>query len=564
MEYTGIGASDGTACAQAIVFRHNFTVGEKRELTLESAIEEFNRGRRFVYQELCSMAVEAGKKFGPDKAGIYEGYAEILMDEEIEEQAIKNFLEGLSIEAASQKALDDQASELEALENSYMKERGSDLADIGRRLAAAISGKTQPALPTLTEPCVLIADELSPFETVRLDHSLILGIAMDKGGATCHVAILAKSLNIPCVVGLGNASEQIQSGMLCAIDGGSGKVIPNPDSKTAADFRAKENDRKLSASLIKEAEAPVCTLDGVSVMVCANIGSPQEAKLAHCADGVGLFRTEFLFMGGDCPSEDEQFEAYRQAAMALDGKPLTIRTLDIGGDKDHPALGLKKEENPFLGYRAIRHSLDNPGIFKSQLRAILRAAYFGNIEIMFPMAATLGEFRRARAFTQDCFRQLVLEGIDAKMPPVGLMIETPAAAILAEAFAKEADFFSIGTNDLTQYTLAADRGNPKVAALYDPLDPAVLRLLEMTCNGAKSAGISAGMCGELASEESALPLLIGLKLSKLSVSASRIPAIKAKIKTLDRAKCEDIARHALALTTAAEVHAFLKSLSAQG
>jgi len=561
MEYTGIGASDGTACAQAVVFRHDFTAAEKRELSLEAAMEEFNRGRRFVYQELCSMAVEAKKKFGPDKAGIYEGYAEILMDEEIEEQAKINFLEGgLSIESASQKALDDQASELEALENSYMKERGADLADIGRRLAAAISGKTQTALPALTAPCVLIVDELSPFETVRLDHSFIQGIAMDKGGATCHVAILAKSLNIPCVMGLGNASEQIQSGTLCAIDGGSGKIISDPDSKTAAGFRAKENNRKLSDSLLKEFESPVCTLDGVCVKVCANIGSPQEAGLVRCADGVGLFRTEFLFMGGDCPSEDEQFEAYRQAALALGEKPLTIRTLDIGGDKDLPALGLKKEENPFLGYRAIRHSLDNPGIFKSQLRAILRAACFGNIELMFPLASTLDEFRRARVFTRDCLRQLVSEGIDAKMPPVGLMIETPAAAILAGAFAKEADFFSIGTNDLTQYTLAADRGNPKVSGLYDPLNPAVLRLLELTCNGAKNAGISAGMCGELAADESALPLLIGLYLSKLSISAPRIPAIKAKIKTLDRAKCEDIARHALTLTTATEVHAFLKEL----
>jgi len=561
MEFTGIGVCEGSISGTAVVFRHESSLKNdtSEQLTFEAAMERFNEGRRILYNELTDMAAQAKEKIGSDKAGIFEGFAEVIMDDEIESLTASFIKEGHTAAAAAQKALDEQARELESLESGYMQERGSDLTDIGRRLAAIISGEGH-SLPVIKEPCILVADELSPFETVGLDHNLILGIAMDKGGVTGHAAILAKSLGIPCVVTLGDASVKTQSGSLCAMDGASGRFITDPDKETIAAFRQKEEERKLQFSfLLKAAAEPAVTTDGVSILVCANIGLPEEAQRAavHGADGVGCFRTEFLYMDRQLPSEEEQFEALRQAQDALAGKPLTIRTLDIGGDKEHPALGLEKEDNPFLGYRAIRFSLDQPSIFKPQLRAILRAAAFGPIELMFPMIATLDEFRQAKIITEECIEELKSQGIKTGSPKLGIMIETPAAALLAREFAAEADFFSIGTNDLTQYTLAADRGSQRVSGLYDPLNPAVLRLMSLTCEAAEEAGISAGICGELAADARAVPLLVGLGLTKLSVSGSQIPAIKKEVRALKKEKCKALAKKALALSTAREVRALL-------
>jgi len=559
MEFNGIGASPGTVSGAAVVLIKNVTQREekKQNLTFEEAMEKFYQGRRILHEELISMVKKAEHQLGSDKAGLFEAYTEILMDDEIEESVKANIKEGESPENAARKALDDQVKELEALQGPYMRERGHDLADIGRRLAAAVSGEKEISLPELKKPSILVGDELGPFEIISLDSKHLLGLAMDKGAYTGHLAILARSLGIPCVVGLENVSGQVKNGGMCALDGSSGRFIIDPDRETIKTFYLKENARLVELiNLAKAAAGPVQTIDGVTIQVCANIGSVMEAgrAMAQNADGVGVFRTELMYMGKSrLPTEEEQYLSYREALEELGDNVLTIRTLDIGGDKAHPSLGLEKEENPFLGYRAIRMGLDKPEILKPQIRAILRAAAFGKAEIMFPMIATIDELRRARACVEECRRELKAEGIKAGKPPVGIMVEIPSAVILAGEFAREADFFSIGTNDLAQYTLAADRGNPRIAGLYNQLDPAVLRLIAMTGEAAKQSGISSCICGEIAADPKALPVLIGLGMTKFSVSASHIPSLKAEIQKLDSEKCRLLAQKALKLSTAAEV-----------
>ena len=558
MEFIGTGASEGTVYGPAVIFRHELPSAENSSqvFSFNEAMEKFYNGRSALQGELVSMAREAEKKFGEDKASLFEAYAEILMDDEIEDSVKIHIKEGMAPGMAAQEALEEQVRELEALKGAYMRERGRDLADIGRRLAALISGGKLSSLPVLDKPSILVADELSPFETLSLNLDLILGLALDKGGYTGHTAILARSLGIPCVVGLG-VSGQLRNGCLCALDGGRGSFVTEPDEETLKIFSRKEEARqKELISLAKNAGEQVSTSDGAAIIVYANIGSPEEARRAAAqgADGVGVFRTELMYMEGDrLPSEEEQFRSYREAQDTLAGKIITIRTLDIGGDKDHPALGLEKEDNPFLGYRALRLGLNRPEILKPQIRAILRAAYFGKVQIMFPLISSLDEIRKARSCVEECRKELLAEGLEAGNPPFGIMVETPAAVIMAREFAGESDYFSIGTNDLAQYTLAADRGNPRIASLYDQLNPAVLRLIDMTVKAASEAGIHVCLCGELAADLKALPLLIGLGLTELSVSSSWIPQIKAKIQSLDFKKCLVLAEKALALRTAAEV-----------
>ena len=558
MEFKGVGASPGTVSGTVIVLRHEANAEEEgQNLTSEEAMRRFYCGRSILYEELLSTARKAKDKIGADNAGLFEAYAEILMDDEIEESVRSYIKDGVSPGSAARRAFEDQVKELEAVQSDYMRERSQDLADMGRRLAAAVSEKKNTPLPEIKTPSVLIADDLGPFEIVNLAHNYILGLATDKGGYTGHLAILARSLGIPCVVGLESVSSRIKNNDICALDGGSGLFIIEPDSETIKQFSEKEAARQTElARLAKASAGPVCTKDGLPIMVCANIGAPVEAARARDqgADGIGVFRTELMYMEEDrLPGEEEQFRSYREALTALGGSVLTIRTLDIGGDKEHPALGLEKEENPFLGYRAIRMGLDKPEILKPQIRAILRAAAFGSIELMFPMISSLDELRQARSCVEECRRELALEGLEAGDPPVGIMVETPAAAVMAREFAAEADFFSIGTNDLTQYTLAADRENRRIAKLYDQLDPSVLRLLALTSEAAAEAEITSCVCGEIAADPKALPILIGLGITKFSVSTSHIPGLKAEIRKLDSIKCGLHARNALALSTAAEV-----------
>ncbi|MDL2229568.1 phosphoenolpyruvate--protein phosphotransferase [Treponema sp. OttesenSCG-928-L16] len=565
MEYRGIGACEGAVIDKALVVRHGSmdSSGSSASsfLGVDAELERFRKGREEVFQDLKAIARETEEKVGSDEAGIFEGYAEILMDDEIEDKT-KVFIEaGLAAERAVQKAMDSLAEEFKSLEDEYMRERAADIADIGRRLTAAVAGEKTAQMPLLTEPCILVADDLSPFETVKLDHACLRGLALDAGGSTGHVAILARSLGIPCVVGLKNASASVKDGMVCALHGGKGLLITEPDEKTVGAFTQEEAERVQRMEILsRRAAEEAVTLDGKKIPVCGNIGSLEDAeRLAeYGADSAGLLRTEFLYMDGErLPSEDEQFEKYRHIISALGGKPLTIRTLDIGGDKDYPALGLAAEQNPYLGYRAIRIGLDKPALLKPQLRAILRASAFGPVELMFPLVVSVDELRKIKSRLFECRDELVHESYEPGSPKIGIMVETPAAAIMAEELADESDFFSIGTNDLTQYTLAVDRGNPLVAGLYDSLDPAVLRLIAMTCRAAAEKGIPVSMCGELAADEYAVPVLLGLGLQKFSVAPSRIPAVKEALRKLDSATCRELAERVLSCSDAAEVRAMI-------
>jgi phosphotransferase system enzyme I (PtsI) len=561
LRFEGIGASPGKALGRATVFIHRPETdspghgGSEADafLGFEEELARFRGAVKTVHAQLLALAKE-GEKFGPHEAGMFEGYAEILMDDEIEETARGLIAGGLNAAAAGQKLMEGLAGEWENMD-AYMAQRAGDLRDLGKKLRIAASGEKGAELPVLHEPSILIADELSPFETAALDHRFIKALALDSGGYTGHVAILARSLGIPCAAGLGGASAAARDGELCALDGDAGLFILNPGGEEIDIFRAGEKGR-VSFKALPEA---VCTGDGVPIAVCANIGSVDEGALARerGADGVGLLRTEFLYMNR-LPGEDEQYESYTRILEALNGKPLTIRTMDIGGDKEFPALGLAREENPFLGYRAIRIGLDQTAVLKTQLRAILRASARGNVELMFPLIISPGEFKAAKAMLAECRKELEQRGLAVGNPPAGIMVETPAAALMAKELAEEADFFSLGTNDLTQYTLAVDRGNPKVASLYDPLNPAVLRLMSLCTKAARQAGIPAGLCGELAGDETALPLLIGLDLVKLSLGGPKIPLIKEGIKKLDTGACRSLARKALACKSAGEVRELLK------
>lgn len=565
MMYTGIGVAEGTAVGGIVTFRHASVAGgatlspEPRDPGAE--FERFLEGRKKVVCAFERLVRETTERFGSEKAGIFEGYIEILQDGEIENSVGLLLKEGLDAESAVHSALSALAAEFSCMEGDYMKERAADMEDLGRRLLNAISGREEARLPFLSEPSVLVADDLSPAETVRLDLSRVLALLVDRGGPTSHVAILSRSLGIPCVVGLKDFSSCVRDGQQCAVDGKAGVVILHPSPDDADRFRARSNlHAQISARLAASAGEPAVTSDGTSVQVCANLGSAEEAEMARArgADGVGLFRTEFLYMDGDrLPSEEEQLEVYTRALRSLGGRPLTIRTLDIGGDKELPALGLSKEENPFLGYRAVRVALDRPDVLKPQLRAVLRAAALGPVELMFPLVISVDEVRRLMSRVGECRSELEAEGVPVGPCPVGIMVETPAAALMARELATLVDFFSIGTNDLTQYTLAVDRGNAKIAGLYDPFNPAVLRLVSAICEAAREAGIPVCMCGEFASDERALPLLVGFGLDTLSVASSRIPAIKERVRSLDSSACRSLAREALHRTSVSDVLALL-------
>ncbi|MCL2831801.1 MAG: phosphoenolpyruvate--protein phosphotransferase [Treponema sp.] len=565
-EFIGTGASEGYVCGPAVVFRHEpQPAAAAQNLGFDAAMKKFYEGRYILRDELLAMAREAGVKYGSDKAGIYEGYAEILMDDEIEELVKKSIMEGNAPEQAAQKALEQQARELEALENGIMKERGADFLDLSRRLAAAVSGSNLYPMPVLEKPCILVTDDLSPFETIQIDHKLILGLAMDRGASTGHVAILARSLGIPCVVALDNAGMHVSNETVCALDGSTGSFIIEPDAQIMENFKKREENRKKNLNAnVKNAMETARTKDGKTVMVCANINFPEEAERAVSmgADGVGLYRTEFFYMNSVMlPTEEEQFLAYSKTLIALEKRPLTIRTLDMGGDKDHPCLGLEKEQNPFLGYRGIRFSLNRPEIFKPQIRAVVRAAALGKTELMFPMVVSVNEFKKAAALVDECRAELAAEGIQAGNPCLGIMVETPAAAIMAQEFADVCDFFSLGTNDLAQYILAADRGNSALSEFHSRLDPAVLRLMAYACDAAVKANIQMGICGELAADLTAIPLLVGLGITKFSVSASRIPAVKAKIRELDSTRCKTLVQQAIKMPDIKSIYELPESMS---
>ncbi len=505
-------------------------------------------------QQLNKLHAEVAQRADASEAEIFHVHREILADEALIDNVRSSIAEGRSAAVAWKDATAEQAAELAELSNALLAERAADIRDVGARVLRLLVGEAPPA-PTLPDhPVVIVAGDLTPSETVSLDPARVLGFCTAVGGPNAHTAILARALGLPAVVSAGQGVLELAAGTEVILDGSAGTLTVEPDAGALdAARKAQQEERERRDTATQAAREPAVTSDGHRVEIVANIGGVKEAKPAvdNGAEGVGLFRTEFIFLETKtAPTEEEQFAIYRDVAQAFGGNPVIVRTLDIGGDKEVAYLDLPREDNPFLGVRGVRLCLEYPDLFRTQLRAILRAASFGKLRIMFPMIADIGEMRAARAIVEELRAEL-----DAPPVEIGIMIEVPSAAMMADVLAREADFFSIGTNDLTQYTLAMDRMHPTLASKADDLHPAVLRLIAKTVEGAHASGKWVGICGNLGGKPEAVPILVGLGVDELSIAITDIPLVKAQIRTLSLAQCQERARQALACATAAEVRA---------
>ena len=533
MKLTGIGASDGVVVGPAFVH-----VGGKLEperYSLEEGEVEAETGRFHdavgaVVEKLGRTRDRLVEEGGEDEAGIFDAHIELAGDPELS-SGVEERVRGLqSPEAAVLEVGEEYARMFADMDDEYMAARADDVRDVVAQISAELMGRQAAGLENLPEPSVILARSLAPSDTARVPRGMALGFVTAEGSRTSHVSIMARSLGIPAVVGVGSGLEEALEAGVVAVDGGEGYAITDPDPDTVASFeslREKIVAEKEALEEFKRVEGR--TSDGRRIEVSANLGSSSGAEdaLSWGAEGVGLFRTEFLFMERpELPDEDEQYEVYKEVAGAFGEKPVIIRTLDIGGDKDLPGVERPAEENPFLGWRGIRMSLDVPDLFRPQLRAILRAASHGNLKVMFPMVADVKELREAKKILEECRQELDGEGVEMGPVEVGVMIETPAAAICAEELAGEAAFFSIGTNDLVQYTLAADRGNERLHRLQNAGHPAVLKLIVEACKAAGRAGIWVGVCGEAAGDPTLIPKLLELGVTELSMSPSSIPRAK--------------------------------------
>jgi len=563
--FEGIAASSGIAIGPAFHFhrgdphfeRHTVTDPAAEWVRLTTALETAQR-------QIAEISARAKAESEEGEADIFAAHALMLEDPDLLEtmqQAVKG--QSLNAEAALQDATENYAQMLETLDDEYFSARAADVRDVASRVLRILLGIAESPAAGLMTPSIILARDLTPSDTVLLDKSLVLGFCTAVGGPTSHTAILARSLGLPAVVGAGPEVLEIPPGTTLALDGDAGTLILEPDETLIADYRRRQQTgTRLLAQARKDAHAPAITRDGHRVEVVANIGNAAgaAAALEAGAEGVGLLRTEFLYLEHThLPDEEEQYQAYRAVLEAFGSRPVILRTLDIGGDKDLPYLDLPHEVNPFLGFRAIRLCLARPEIFKPQLRAALRASVGGNLKIMFPMVATVAEVRAARAILEECRAELLAEGQPvAKDIEIGIMVEIPAAALLAERFATEVDFFSIGTNDLTQYTLAADRTNALVAALGSGFQPAVLHLVRNVITAAHAQGKWVGLCGELAGDPLAIPILLGLGLDEFSMNPPAIPLAKQIIRALTLAEARKIAQHALELDNPQIIRAWVK------
>ncbi|MGG2971433.1 phosphoenolpyruvate--protein phosphotransferase [Geobacillus stearothermophilus] len=561
----GIAASSGIAIAKAYRLETPDLVAEKRAVAdVEAEVARFEAAVAKAKEELEAIKKHALEKLGEDKAAIFAAHLLVLDDPELL-NPIKEKIQTERVNA--EYSLDETASffisMFEAMDNEYMKERAADIRDVTKRVLAHLLGVTISNPSLISEEVVIIAEDLTPSDTAQLNRQYVKGFATDIGGRTSHSAIMARSLEIPAVVGTKTVTAEVKNGDIVIVDGLDGQVIINPSPELLAQYEQKraryEAQKAEWAKLVHEATV---TADGIHVELAANIGTPDDVKgaLANGAEGIGLYRTEFLYMGrSELPTEDEQFVAYKTVLEQMNGKPVVVRTLDIGGDKELPYLQLPKEMNPFLGFRAIRLCLEMQDMFRTQLRALLRASVYGNLKIMFPMIATLDEFRQAKAILLEEKEALLRQGVAvADGIEVGMMVEIPAAAVMADQFAKEVDFFSIGTNDLIQYTMAADRMNERVAYLYQPYNPAILRLISHVIDAAHREGKWVGMCGEMAGDPIAIPILLALGLDEFSMSATSILPARAQLKQLAKEEAARIKETVLSLGTAEEVVSFVK------
>lgn len=559
---SGIPASPGIVFGNALVLKEEKIILDPQKITeaqVEAEVARFYNGRAAAVEQLTAIKDRAFKSLGEEKAAIFEGHLMILEDEELEEEII-DYLRSHKVNAgvAASKIIDQQVEMLSEIDDEYLKERAGDIRDIGNRLIKNILGMKIVDLGEINEEAILVAYDLTPSETAQLNLDKVLGFITDIGGRTSHTSIMARSLELPAIVGTNNVTEVVKTGDYLILDAVNNAVYVNPTQEEIS--RLKKLEAQLAeekAELAKLKDLPALTLDGHRVDVVANIGTIRDCEGAdrNGAEGVGLYRTEFLFMDRDqLPTEEEQFIAYKEVVEAMNGRIVVLRTMDIGGDKELPYLNLPKEMNPFLGWRAIRIALDRREILHAQLRAVLRASAFGKLAVMFPMIVSVEEIRELKSVMNKLKQELHNEGkaFDENIQ-IGVMVETPSAAVNAKFLAKEVDFFSIGTNDLTQYTLAVDRGNELISHLYNPMSPSVLNLIKQVIDASHAEGKWTGMCGELAGDEKATILLLGMGLDEFSMSAISVPRIKKLIRNVNYQDAKALADKALQQPTAAEI-----------
>ncbi|WP_295746192.1 phosphoenolpyruvate--protein phosphotransferase [uncultured Limosilactobacillus sp.] len=563
----GIAASDGIGIAEAyLLVDPDLSFDKKKIEDTDAEYQRVDKAFADSIDELNKIKENAKDRLGDEELAVFDAHIAILSDPEMKKQ-IQQEIEDQKVtaEQATTDVMDMFSDTLAAMkDNQYMQERAADVKDVEKRALSHLLGKQLPNIAAIDKPVVIVAHEITPSDTSQMDKKFVKGMVTDLGGRTSHAAIMSRTLRIPAIVGSENITSSVKSGQQIIVDGLNGDAIVDPSDDEVDEYQKKAADfEKERAEWAKMVDAPSKSKDGKDFEIAANIGTPDDVvdAVKQGADGVGLFRSEFLYMGSDhMPTEDEQFEAYKKAVVGMKGKPVVVRTLDIGGDKPLDYLPLPKEMNPFLGYRAIRISLHDPEkIFKPQLRALIRASEFGPISIMFPMIGTLAELLAAKKVYNECVEELQKDhpGI-GKNVKIGMMIEVPLAAINADKMAEEVDFFSIGTNDLIQYNFAADRGNDAVSYLYQPLNPAFLGLINHVIKAAHRHNTKAAMCGEMAGDELALPLLMGMGLDEYSMSATSILRTRSMMSKLDTKDCAALVDKALAMDTQEDVEKLVK------
>ena len=561
----GIAASRGIAIAKAYrLVEPDFSIVKKMIEDVEEELKRFQMALESSKKELEDIREKAQVEMGTDKAAIFEAHLLVLIDPEFVSKIVDKIeSEKINAEYALKEVRDMFFAMFEQMDNEYLKERKGDIRDVTNRILSHLLGVSIVNPSMILEESIIVADDLTPSETAQLNCMYVKGFTTNVGGLTSHSAIMAHSMGIPAVVGTKTATMDIQHGDLIIVDGIKGEVYINPTEEVLVKYREKlvlfEEKKAGWAKLVNK---KTITLDGQSVELSANIGTSEdlESVIKNGGEAIGLYRTEYLYMGrSELPSEEEQFRSYKAVLEGMNGKPVVVRTLDIGGDKDLGYLNLPKELNPFLGFRAIRLCLEEQEIFRTQLRALLRASTFGNLKIMFPMIANLDEFRAAKAILVEEREKLSIKGFKiSNTIEIGIMVEIPSTAVMADQFAKEVDFFSIGTNDLIQYTMAADRMNERVSYLYQPYNPAILRLIKMVIDAAHTQGKWVGLCGEMAGDEIAVPLLLGMGLDKFSMSATSILKIRSQLLHLSKREMKSLVVEALQMGTSKEVIAAVK------
>lgn len=561
----GIAGSAGYGVGKVVIISDAKPEYENRTITdTDAEIKRYDDAVAAFTEKTHAMAEAMKESVGEHNAEILEGHILLLTDPGMDEITKGAIMSGTCAEAAFESTCDMFAGMFQMADDELTRQRATDIGDIKVRMLKILTGTPDMNISEVPAGTILVAEDLTPSMTAGIVKENVAGIITAVGGKTSHSAILARALEIPAVLSVDGIVDMVSDGMTAVVDGCDGICILDPSQEEVDEYQAKREKYLSDKALLEVYRGKdTVTADGVKVHLYGNIGNPEDAKqVAACdGEGVGLFRTEFLFMGAsELPSEEEQFQAYKAAAETMEGREVIIRTLDVGGDKDIPYLGLEKEDNPFLGFRAVRYCLQNKDSYRVQLRALLRASAFGDIKIMVPLVTCVDEIRRVKALVKELMAELDAENIAYnKDIQVGAMIETPAASLIADLLAKEADFFSIGTNDLTQYTMAVDRGNAKVAYLYSSYNPAVLRSMKNIIEAANAAGIMVGMCGEAAADPLLIPLLISFGLGEFSVSATSVLATRGTIAKWSKAEADELAAKALSLATETEVAELLKA-----